>query len=172
VLVSEYDVGDIKRIALDGSQSVVRERQYRSDRNRDRPTVPVRYGAQPHRPAVCSPSHPRPDQRLRLLAVSFPTALAADTLGNLYVANSGSGVDLASRSRWWRDSGCCPFSQSGGPSGLAFDPSGTLLFTDHATGSVYVTSRRLAPVDHFGLAPFAPTYLALDLPGTSTSMIP
>ncbi len=166
LLVSEYNVGDIKRIALDGSQSVVAS------------GIPFPTGI-----AI------RPDGALfvtsatsstsNLLAVSsagqtsvfaccfsFPTALAADTLGNLYVANSGSG----SISRVAPDGAVTQvvagFSQSGGPSGLAFDSSGTLYFTEHATGSVYDKPVGGSPqLLISGLAPFGPTYLALDAAG-------
>jgi len=150
LLVSEYDVGDIKRIALDGSQSVVASGIPFPTGIAIRPDGALFVTSATSSASSLLAVSPTGQTSVFACCFSFPTALAADTLGNLYVANSGSG----SISRVAPDGGVTQvvagFSQSGGPSGLAFDPSGTLYFTDHATVACTLSQSRLAPVAHFG----------------------
>jgi len=83
LLVSEYDVGDIKRIALDGSQSVVASGIPFPTGIAIRPDGALFVTSATSSASSLLAVSPTGQTSVFACCFSFPTALAADTLGNL-----------------------------------------------------------------------------------------
>jgi serine/threonine-protein kinase len=166
LLVNEYALGNVARIALDGTREVIASGiafptglaqtsdgsiYVASATSGASSLFIVRRGIPPQVFACC---------------FSFPTALAVDRDGNLYVASSGDGTISQVSPAGSITVVVSGLSQSGGPHGVTVSGDGTIYLTEHATGRVY---RRLPDgtieLLMSGLTGFGPSYLALDAGG-------